>query len=373
MSFLQPLLSFTDSVTIADDTFNFLNLTGRKAYYTQGYFGQGIIGAVIDTGCNTAHQEFKDDNGRCRLAGYKSFCDYTGGGIGDDNGHGTHTAGSIFGRRCGCLSKAEMLIIKALDGSGDNSIGNIISAFEYVAKWRSSAGEPVDFVSASLSIPASMMTAAEIDRFHKAIQAIVDADIPVFVSSGNTGTDSQPRYPSFFDEVITVGAVNIDKQIAYFSTRSDAVDICQVGVNVVSADFKTTNGYCLMSGTSQATPISAGAYGLPACKHKILFGKRMTEPAAYTITKLNSLDLGVAGVDKEFGAGFFSLEPMPVIKAVLKLGDLKYTVNGKSYQFDIEPRVENERTLIPVRAVSEILGATVEWDEADCKTITIMR
>ena len=373
MGYLEPLIKAVDAVTITDDTFNFLNLTGRKAYYQQGYYGQGIVGAVIDTGCNTAHEEFKDDNGRCRLAGYRSFCDYTEGGIGDDNGHGTHTAGSIFGRSCGILPKADMLIIKALDGSGDGTISNIIAAFEYAAKWRSAKGEPVDFVSASLSIPASVMTAAEIERFHNAVKALVAADIPVFVSSGNTGTDSQARYPSFFDEVITVGAVDMNKVLAYFSTRSDAVDICQVGVNVVSAQNTVGSGYCLKSGTSMSTPISAGAAGLLMCKYKALFGKRMPEPVLYHSVKMNTLDLGFMGVDKEFGAGFFTLEPMPVIKAVLKLGEAGYLVNGTSYQFDIAPFAQNNRTLIPLRAVSEILGATVEWNEADKRTITITR
>ncbi len=346
MSYLEPLFKpVIDSVVINNDTFNFLNYTGRKAYYAQGYFGQGLVGAVIDTGCNTAHVEFRDDAGKVRLAGYKSFCDYTDGAITDDHGHGTFTAGEMFGRSCGLLSRAKMLVIKVLDGNGDNTVSNIIAGFEYAAQWKDANGNHADFVSASLSIQASAMTAAEIERFHNAIKALVALDIPVYVSSGNTGTTDVPRYPAYFDEVITVGAVDIDKAIAHFSTRSNAVDLCQVGVNVVGADYKTTNGYCLMSGTSMSTPTAAATGGLKQCKHKVLFGKRMPEPVVYTSDKLDTLDLGALGVDKEFGAGFFTLEPMPVIKARIKLGELKYNVNGTDYLFDIAPRAENGRTL----------------------------
>jgi hypothetical protein len=41
------------------------------------------------------------------------------------------------------------------------------------------------------------------------------------------------------------------------------------------------------------------------------------------------------------------------------------TINGKTIALDVPPRLINSRTLVPVRAVSEGLGATVDWDSAN--------
>lgn len=52
--------------------------------------------------------------------------------------------------------------------------------------------------------------------------------------------------------------------------------------------------------------------------------------------------------------------------------ELKVFVNGRQPLFDVSPVVKDGRTLIPVRAVSEGMGATVGWDEAT-GTITVIK
>jgi major intracellular serine protease len=363
-NFLEPILKVTDGVVINDDTFNFLNLSGRKAYYSQGYFGQGVTVAVVDTGINANHPEFSDGN---VLPG-KSFCYYPS--TNDDNGHGTHVAATIAGKNAGIAPKARLLPIKALDGGGGNSIDNIISAFEYLTTWRDEKGQPVDIVSASLSIPANMMSPTQILRFRTVLKRLNDLDITIIVSAGNSGNSSAERYPSAYEEPITVGAVDINKNVAYFSTRTDAVDVCQVGVDVVSADYN--GGYVAMSGTSMATPIVSGIAALIACKYKAMFGKRIPEMVTYETLKLSTLDIDIPGVDKNTGAGFLSLNQMPAVSAVMTIGELDFYINGKKHIFDIAPRIEDDRTLVPLRALSEILGATVEWNQ-QYKRITVSR
>lgn len=51
-------------------------------------------------------------------------------------------------------------------------------------------------------------------------------------------------------------------------------------------------------------------------------------------------------------------------------GDISVIVNGAYVMFDQQPVIENDRTLVPIRAVTEQLGATVSW-KAETKTTTI--
>ena len=48
---------------------------------------------------------------------------------------------------------------------------------------------------------------------------------------------------------------------------------------------------------------------------------------------------------------------------------IKVTVDGVMVDFDQPPIIENGRTLVPLRAIFEAMGATVEWDE-DSQTVT---
>ncbi|MBO8170222.1 MAG: copper amine oxidase N-terminal domain-containing protein [Thermoanaerobacteraceae bacterium] len=46
------------------------------------------------------------------------------------------------------------------------------------------------------------------------------------------------------------------------------------------------------------------------------------------------------------------------------LEGVKAFVNGKKPNFDVQPRVENGRTLVPFRALGEAFGALINWDAA---------
>lgn len=40
---------------------------------------------------------------------------------------------------------------------------------------------------------------------------------------------------------------------------------------------------------------------------------------------------------------------------------IKVTLDGKALQFDVQPQIINSRTFVPMRAIFEAMGATVEW------------
>jgi len=56
----------------------------------------------------------------------------------------------------------------------------------------------------------------------------------------------------------------------------------------------------------------------------------------------------------------------------MQVGNFKATVDGKTVIMDVAPKIENQRTLVPLRFIAEALGATVEWDPKT-QGITIVR
>lgn len=113
------------------DTFGFLNLSGRKALYSQGIYGQGVVVAVIDSGVSP-HPELENR----LLEGKNCIRTYSNKSWHDDNKHGTHVAGTIAGKTCGIAPKAEILPVKVLDAMGGGNWTDIIAGIDYARTWR---------------------------------------------------------------------------------------------------------------------------------------------------------------------------------------------------------------------------------------------
>ena len=54
---------------------------------------------------------------------------------------------------------------------------------------------------------------------------------------------------------------------------------------------------------------------------------------------------------------------------VMANGDITVVIDGKQIAFDVQPQLINDRTMVPLRAIFEALGATVDWDN-DTQTVT---
>lgn len=48
--------------------------------------------------------------------------------------------------------------------------------------------------------------------------------------------------------------------------------------------------------------------------------------------------------------------------AAFAADDITVKLDGQTLKFDVAPIIENDRTLVPLRAIFEALGAKVEWD-----------
>jgi major intracellular serine protease len=352
------------------DEFNFLDQTGRKLFWNQGYKGQNVIVAVVDTGVNANHSELKG-----KVLPGKNFAkDYVTDpdtADFDNNGHGSHVAATIAGQlKCGVAPMVKILPVKVLDSQGTLWLTSwLTDGLEYVYNWRGVNGEKVDIVNMSLGGIGWFDT--DIAILKEKIQKLNSIGITVIVAAGNTGKEETNYYPAALDEVIAVGAVDIKKQIAYFSTSGDMVDLCQIGVDVLSADYKNNFGYIKMSGTSMASPAVAGIAALIICKDKILNGiynKTMASNALelsyYKELRNTTIDLGIVGTDKIYGTGFCTLNQRAMTTMQFWLGSDKLVVNGVEIKMDAPAQLINGRTFIPIRYFAENVGATVNYINA---------
>jgi subtilisin family serine protease len=186
----------------------------------------------------------------------------------DENGHGTHVAGTIAGTGndhvgvVGVAPTASVLPLRVLGADGNGSVADLVDAYAYAAQ------KGVRVVNLSLS--GSSFSRAERD-------ALAAAPGVLFVAAaGNGGSDgvgddndAGGAYPCAYDlpNVLCVAAIDRDGGLAAFSNYGrGSVDLAAPGVGVLS-DLPVRSGeaqYGYASGTSMATPHVAGAAALLA-------------------------------------------------------------------------------------------------------------
>ncbi|MFB5661898.1 S8 family peptidase [Alteribacillus sp. HJP-4] len=248
--------------------------------WEEDFKGKGNVVAVIDTGCQPDHPDLKD-----RIIDGRNFTDdYNGdkNNFSDNQGHGTHVAGTVAASLddqgvVGAAPEVSLLILKALSGEGYGSYQGIIDAIHYAVDWRGDNGERVRVISMSLGGPN------DIPEMHEAIIRAVDNNIVVVCAAGNEGDANEATeeiaYPGYYKEVVQVGAVDFDKNLAEFTNFNDEIDLVAPGVNVLSTYLQ--NEYARLSGTSMATPHVAGAAALIINQCEEDFGRELTEPEIY--------------------------------------------------------------------------------------------
>jgi major intracellular serine protease len=247
--------------------------------------GLGITIAILDTGCDVTHPDLKD-----RIIGGRNFTNDDKGNSGifrDYNGHGTHVAGTIAASSnqtgvVGVAPEANLLIVKVLDRNGSGKYEWIINGIDYAIEQK------VDIISMSLGGPE------DVTELHEVIQKAVANNILVVCAAGNEGdgqdSTEELAYPGSYNEVISVGAINLERQISDFSNSNKEIDLVAPGENILSTYL---NGrYAKLSGTSMATPHVAGALAIIKGVTNQTFERNLTEPEIYAQLIRRTIPLG---------------------------------------------------------------------------------
>jgi len=250
---------------------------------------------VVDTGYGLNHPDLPTRNDMS-IEGTKQGS-MSGSWDVDGHGHGSHcagTIGAIGGNEKGVVgvladpSKFSFHIGKGLSDSGSGTYSNVLYAVEGCIE----AGAKI----ISMSLGGGWTQAAE-DAYK---DAYMNDGVLIIAAAGNGG-DSDYSYPASYPHVMSVGAVDSNRNIASFSQYNDQVEISAPGVGVKST-ITTNNGavfsYAAWSGTSMATPHVAGV----AARIWSLF-PTCTNEQIRNVLLITASDRGDAGCDDTYGFG----------------------------------------------------------------------
>ena len=218
--------------------------------YSYTATGSGVTAYIIDTGINYTHDEF---GGRASF-GYDSF-----GGTGADcNGHGTHVAGTVGGATYGIAKNVTLKAVRVLDCNGSGSWSGVIAGMDWVAA-NHAAGTPA-VANMSLGGGASSSVDAAVNRM------IADG-VATAVAAGNgnwigIAQDACKSSPARAAAAMTIGATSSTDARASWSNYGKCVDWFAPGVGIKSAWTGSNTATNTISGTSMATPHTAGVAAL---------------------------------------------------------------------------------------------------------------
>lgn len=239
---------------------------------------QTMVVAVIDTGISLSHSDLRQNiwTNELELNGAvgvdddgNGFVDDTYGmnfsdaanpttDTNDDNGHGSHCAGTIGARGdqdgvVGINWNIKLMPVKFLGGAGGGTLEGAIRSIDYATKMGA------HILSNSWGGSSSSRLLQE------AIERAEKAGVLFVAAAGNDGMDNDiaPHYPSSYpvNNIVSVAAIDNRGEVAGFSnTGKKSVHIAAPGVNIWST-YKD-GGYERLSGTSMATPHVSGVAAL---------------------------------------------------------------------------------------------------------------
>jgi serine protease len=292
-----------------------------------------VIVAVIDTGVLLNHPDLAN---RLTSDGYDFISDPSraldgngidpdpddpgDGGPGGSSFHGTHVSGILAAETdndigvAGVTWSTRIMPLRALGQSGGTDF-DILQAVRYAAGLDNDSGtlpaQQADIIN--LSLGGTSFSPAARDIFTE----VRAGGIIVIAAAGNSAS-STPMYPAAYDGVVSVSAVDINKDLTGYSNFGPTIDLAAPGgdntadINVdgfpdgvLSTCGNDTTGvieftYCFFQGTSMAVPHMAGVVALMRAIYPALTPEELDILlTSGSITE----DIGPAGRDDKFGHG----------------------------------------------------------------------
>ncbi len=300
--------------------------------------GDGVIVAVLDSGILPLHPDLQGQ----LVTGYDFVRDtelsLDGDGIDPDPSdpgdgsqvvdstfHGTHVAGTIAAATdngvgvAGVAGEARIMPLRVLgrDGGGDSY--DIMQAVRFAAGMPNDSGltppRPADVINLSLG-------GSDFSQAEQALFTEVAARGIIIVAAAGNDSNSQAFYPASYADVVSVSALNINREPAFYSNFHASVDIAAPGGDSSTSDIDgdgapdlilstagddssggLAHNYVALEGTSMAAPHVSGTVALmksafPQLDHDVLMG--------LLSQGLVSEDFGLAGRDDRYGWGLLN-------------------------------------------------------------------
>lgn len=295
------------------------------AWAAFGLRGGGVRVGTIDTGLDPAARD---------LAGkVVAWRDFVGSGPTpyDDNGHGTHTAGTIAGGAeggapIGVAPEARLVVARAMDSSGVGPGSALLAA----AEWMTDPdGDPATADHPAVISNSWAASTANDTWFRPMMRRWLELGIVPVFAAGNSGPEQGTiGSPAGYPEALAVGAIDSDGVVPRFSARGPIVwqdadglgpaagtvlakpDLVAPGVGIVSS---VGSGYAAYSGTSMAAPHVAGIAALLRQADPALPPRAIAEAL-----RASAVDVDAPGVDPASGAG--RVDALRALERVLRPG-----------------------------------------------------
>ncbi len=213
--------------------------------YTYDQTGAGVHVYIIDTGLRATHTQIAGRVGN----GFDAVGD--GNGTNDCNGHGTHVAGTVAGTTWGVAKSATVHPVRVFGCSGGSAWSTIIAGIDWAA-----ANRQLPAV-ANMSLGGGGNTSVD-----AAVNNLIGRGVTTVVAAGNDSGDACAKSPARVRNAITVGSTDSGGGRSSFSNYGICLDLFAPGGSITSAWYTSDTASAVLSGTSMASPHTAGVAAL---------------------------------------------------------------------------------------------------------------